>query len=173
MLVKSFASLLSAAAIAFVLAPPAWAQKVETIGAYTDWTAYKTRMAGKTLCYMASEPRKSEGKYKKRGRVYAMVSHRPSSKATDVVSIHAGYEFREDSKVTVTIGKRKFTLFTHGDTAWADNATDDKALVKALRAGSKMIVRGTSSRGTRTRDVYSLGGSTAAYKAIGKACGIK
>ena len=37
--------------------------------------------------------------------------------------------------------------------------------------GSKMVAVGTSSRGTKTKDTYSLSGFTKAYKAINKACG--
>jgi hypothetical protein len=36
-----------------------------------------------------------------------------------------------------------------------------------------MIITGFSSRGTKTIDTYSLSGFTAAYTAIGKACGVK
>lgn len=35
-----------------------------------------------------------------------------------------------------------------------------------------MVVRGTSTRGTRTADTYSLKGTGDAYKAISTACGL-
>jgi hypothetical protein len=35
------------------------------------------------------------------------------------------------------------------------------------------VVEGVSSRGTKTRDTYSLTGFGKMYQAIGKACGIK
>ena len=73
----------------------------------------------------------------------------------------------------MAIGKRTFQLFTNADTAWARNKKDDAALVRAMRAGSRMIVTGTSSRGTKTKDTYSLSGISAAHKAIGKACKVK
>ena len=37
--------------------------------------------------------------------------------------------------------------------------------------GAKMVVRGTSWRGTKTKDTYSLKGFTAAYKKINEICG--
>jgi hypothetical protein len=43
-------------------------------------------------------------------------------------------------------------------------------MVKGMRAGNAMIMEGTSSRDTKTRDTYSLGGFTAAHNAINKAC---
>ena len=39
--------------------------------------------------------------------------------------------------------------------------------------GARLVVKGTSSRGTKTTDTYSLKGFSAAFKAIGKACKVK
>ena len=50
------------------------------------------------------------------------------------------------------------------------DAAADKQLVQAMKAGSELIVKGTSGRGTATTDTYSLGGFTAAMAAIDKAC---
>lgn len=55
----------------------------------------------------------------------------------------------------------------------AVNSEEDRKLVKAMKAGSKMVVVGYSSRGTKTTDTYSLSGFTAAYNAISKACNTK
>ena len=75
---------------------------------------------------------------------------------------------------TVTIdAKKTFKLFSQGEFAWTVEVYDDKALVKAMRAGSKMVVKGTSSRGTLTTDSYSLSGFSAALKSINKACGVR
>jgi hypothetical protein len=43
-------------------------------------------------------------------------------------------------------------------------------LVDALKAGSKMVVKGTSRRGTNTIDEYSLAGISAALDSVAKAC---
>jgi hypothetical protein len=47
---------------------------------------------------------------------------------------------------------------------------DEPGFVAALKKGSKLVVHGTSSRGTKTTDTYSLSGVTAAMDAIDKAC---
>ena len=41
-----------------------------------------------------------------------------------------------------------------------------------MKKGNRMVVKGTSSRGTLTTDTFSLKGFTKAYGAIGKACGL-
>ena len=49
------------------------------------------------MCYIGSEPKKSRGKYKKRGGIYVLVTHRPAEKSTHVISIKAGYTYKETS----------------------------------------------------------------------------
>ncbi len=153
-----------------LFAPVPAAAAVKTLGTFQDWTAYQTSQGGKRICYMASPPKKDEGKYTKRGEILTMVTHRPASKSFNVVSIHAGYKYKKGSTAEVTIGGARFTLFTNAETAWANDSADDSALVKNMRAGAKMIVRGKSWRGTETKDTYSLLGFTAALRAINKAC---
>ncbi len=140
---------------------------------FADWSAFSEKDNGDTVCWIASQPKKSEGKYSQRGTPYVMVAHRPKEKAIGVVSINAGYTYRKNSRLSVNVGDSTFHLFTSADTAWAENYKDDTKLVRAMSRGSVMIVKGTSSRGTRTTDTYSLKGFTAAYKAITSACGIK
>jgi invasion protein IalB len=168
--------LLIAALAAFVpwllLATPAAAQAIERISDHRDWSAFRYKQDGETVCYMASTPKKAEGDYTDRGDVYAIVTHRPASNRIGEVSIDAGYAYKKDSSVRLKIGDQGWDLFTNGSSAWAPTATDDQAIVKAMRAGSSMIVKGTSSRGTLTTDTYSLLGFSKAYAAISKACGL-
>jgi len=161
-----------AVAALLALAAPAAAQGIKRLGDFGDWNAYTFTEKGKVACYMASMPKKSEGKYKKRGDVFAIVTHRPSEKRRDVVSVVAGYTYQKDSWVRVVIGTDTFRLFTQDDGAWAPDHEKDTALVAAMIKGRSMVVEGTSSRGTKTTDTYSLNGFTKAYQAINKACGL-
>ena len=143
---------------------------VDVIGVYQGWTAYQTGSGATKVCYMASKPTKDVVKYTARAEIYAMVTHRPGAKSFNVVSVHAGYRYKEGSTAEVSVGGNKFALFTHVETAWATDSADDKALVRTMRAGSKMIIRGRSWRDTATKDTYSLLGFTAAHQAINQAC---
>ena len=154
---------------ALLATTPADAQ-IKTLGTFQDWTAYQTAQGGKRICYITSTPKKDEGNYSKRGDILTVVTHRPASQSFNVVSIHAGYKYKKGSTAEVAIGGANFTLFTNAQTAWANDSADDKALVKNMRAGAKMIVRAKSWRGTDTKDTYSLLGFTAALRAINKAC---
>ncbi len=160
----------AALAAALLTALPAGAGFMDNFG---DWSAFADGEGKTRLCYMASAPTKAEGDYTKRGEMYALVTHRTADGSVGVVSIEAGYTYKTDSEVMVTIGDSTFSLFTDKGQAWARDRATDKALVDAMRAGATMVVKGTSSRGTLTTDTYSLNGFTAAYRAISKACGVK
>ncbi len=66
-------------------------------------------------------------------------------------------------------GRKKFSLFTLKDRAWAETPELDSKIVGAMKSGNKLVVSGTSSRGTKTEDIYSLFGFTASLKLIDKA----
>lgn len=151
---------------------PSLANNVPTeIGEYGDWVAYFYKEGKNTVCYMASTPKKDEGNYKKRGDIYAVVTHRPAEKSYNVVNFVAGYDYKLNSNVVVKIGTTTFnSLFTNGDNAWAPDAGTDKKLVDAMKRGQQMIVEGVSARGTKTKDTYSLRGFSNAYKAISAKC---
>lgn len=155
-----------------LLAAPALAQEPKSLGVFNDWEAVVFQEGGKQGCYITSLPTKKEGNYTSRDRTYALVTHRPADGTLDVVTIVAGYTYQDGSEVTVRIGGQNFKLFTNKDAAWAADAETDKRLVQAMIKGSDMIVEGVSSRGTKTKDTYSLTGFTKAYRAIGQACGV-
>ncbi|WP_199899689.1 invasion associated locus B family protein [Sneathiella glossodoripedis] len=141
-----------------------------SLGTFKDWNAYTWVEGGQKVCYMLSRPTKSLPTNVRRGDIYMMVTYRPKSRSKEEVSHITGYTYKNKSVVDVTIDKRKFKLATDNDVAWVPEGESDAKLIKAMRGGSRMIVKGTSSRGTLTTDTYSLQGFTAAHKQIRKSC---
>lgn len=149
----------------------AFAAAPQLIGEYDDWSAYVYKEGKNNVCYMASTPQKSEGKYTKRGDVYLVITHRPADKSFDVVNFVAGYTYKNDAKVIVKIGKDMISdFFVESDKAWTMNAGVDKKLVEAMKKGERLIIDGTSVKGTVTKDTYSLKGFSSAYRAISAKC---
>ena len=149
------------------------AEAPKVLGEYGDWTAYYYRDNSGPVCYMASAPKKDEGKYTSRGDIYVVVTHRPNEKSYDVITVNAGYTYKQASAVKIKIGAQTFgedDLFTNGGKAWAVSADTDKKIVNAMKRGIRMIIVGTSSKGTLTKDTYSLDGFSSAYKAISNKC---
>jgi Invasion associated locus B (IalB) protein len=160
--------------IAVVLTPlfglAALAQTPQFLGSHRDWNVYAFTEDSQKICYMASEPKKQEGDYTRRGDPAVLVTRRPAPKVVDEVSVQPGYSYLEGSEVEVKIGGSTFSLFTRGEHAWTKSEDADQALITAMKRGNDMTVRGTSSRRTYSLDTYSLLGFTAAYDAMVEAC---
>lgn len=155
------------------LSAQVYAAKPKKISQSGDWTSYVLMEGSSKVCYMVSKPIKAEGNYTRRGEIFALITHRPSDNTKDVFSYITGYTYKTGSDATVTIDGKKYILFTQDETAWTPDAAADSRLANAIQKGSKMVVRGTSSRGTKTTDTYSLKGSGDAYKAITQECGLR
>ncbi len=155
----------------FLLQSYVLAEDYTTLGTYGDWQSMYWNTEEGLVCTMISSPIKEEGKYSKRGQVYAQIAKNKGSKELGVVYFEAGYSFKEKSKVSVNIdSKHTFNLVTDKQVAWTSTTDDDNLLIKYMKLGTKMVVKGVSSRGTNTIDTYSLKGFIAAYKAMNKIC---
>jgi hypothetical protein len=134
--------------------------KPTLLGQYGDWGAYTASPGGKKICFAIAKPSSSETNPSNRPRnpVYMFISSRPADKVSNEVSIIIGYPFKSSGEATLEVGSTSFTLYTQQDGAWIKNAADEAHLVDAMRAGQSAVVKGTSSKGTRTTDVFSLKG---------------
>ena len=150
--------------------PGAAAQTPEFLGTFRDWNVYAFSENGQRICYMASEPKKQEGNYTRRGNPAVLITRRPAPQPVDEVSVQPGYSYLDQSEVEVRVGERRFNLFTRGEHAWTKSEDADQALINAMKRGTDMTVRGTSFKNTYSLDTYSLLGFTAAYEAMLEAC---
>ena len=126
-------------------------------------------------CWVVSEPieventRDGEPVTVNRGDILAFVSYWPEQSRFGEVSFAGGYPFAEDS-VRVEIGEASFEMFREGETAWALSAEADREIIEAMRAGSQAVFFGQSTRGTDTRDTFSLEGFSAAIADAEERC---
>ncbi|MBR5129738.1 MAG: invasion associated locus B family protein [Alphaproteobacteria bacterium] len=142
------------------------------LGTFGTWTSYVFHDGTGKVCYMAAQPIESKGKYTSRDDVFLTITHRSAEKTYDVVSMTAGFTYQKSSKPSIRIDKKKaITLIPVADMAWAKDDKTDAALVKDMIAGSNAYVNGTSKRGTKITDTFSLKGFSKAYNAINEACG--
>lgn len=147
---------------------------LKNLGTFGEWTAYSYGGENSRICYVATQPTKSAGKYSKRDDVFLMITHRPNEQAFNVVNTVAGYTYKKGSKPTLTIDNKKaIALVSHEDTAWAKDSKTDDLLVEQMKAGSVGVLKGTSKRGTNTTDTFSFKGFSKAYEKINEACGRK
>ena len=171
---KSIPACIRVAVLFLVLLPAAGstalAQDKKLLGRFGEWEAFTQGSGAGKVCYMVSKPQDASLR-SRRGDIFFLVNHWPGRKEFNVVQVDIGYTFKDRSEVEVTVGNKTWKLFTRDDNAWTYKLQDDADLVAALRKGSRMIVKGMSSRGNPTTDKYSLRGTSSAHDAIDKACG--
>jgi Invasion associated locus B (IalB) protein len=146
--------------------------KPTLLGQYGDWGAYTASPGGKKICFAIAKPSSSETSPPNRPRnpSYMFISSRPADKVSNEVSLIIGYPFKPSSEATVDIGSTSFALYTQQDGAWIKNATEEAHMVDAMRAGQSAVVKGTSAKGTRTTDTFSLRGLAQALDRTDQDC---
>jgi len=143
-------------------------QSTNRVAAKTDWSVFVED--NPTECWSVATPKESvntrDGRSvsPKRSQILLMVFYRPSAEAKGQVAFTGGYPFRSGSTVNMNIKGSEFELFTEGEWAWPATTADDAKIVTAMKRGAEAIVTGISSRGTTTKDTFSLLGFTAAVE---------
>jgi hypothetical protein len=139
---------------------------------FGDWGAYTASPGGKKVCFAIAKPATSETEPpgKSRNPPYMFISSRPAEKVTDEISIIIGYPFKPNSEATVAIGSTSFALYTQQDGAWIKNSAEEANLIAAMRTGHNAVLKGTSAKGTRSTDVFSLKGLAEAIDRFDQEC---
>jgi len=150
------------------------AEKPNLIGTFKDWHVYSVGKGKNRNCYALTMPKEMNPANVNRDEVFFLISSWPANKTVNQPSIVPGYQYGPNTKAQVQVGSDKFAFFTKNDGgtggAWMEALPDEKKLVAAMRAGSSMVVTGTSARGTLTTDDYSLAGFSAALEKLATAC---
>ena len=153
---------------------PVHAEQPTLLGASRDWTAFQANTADGKVCYALSRPVQSTPKKTARDPIFVLISTWPNRNVRDELQIIPGYVYRDGELVTAQVGRQKTEFFTRNDSksgsAWVKEPADEIALVAAMRGGSSLTVSGTSKRGTRTVDTYSLSGIGTALDRAHDAC---
>ena len=106
---------------------------------------------------------------KKRGSFYVLVYKNIGNPET-VVQIEAGYNYKVPSDIIVNIDNGEYKFYTTEDVPTAAWTEEDNKVIFAMKKGLELKVRGESSRGTITNDIYTLNGFTAAYNKLTEEC---
>jgi hypothetical protein len=170
---KSFVGLITALAVSGYGAS-AQEQSNNRVAAKTDWSVFVEDNPKE--CWGVSVPTETvntrDGRVvaANRGQILLMVFYRPGSDAAGQVAFTGGYPFKSGSQVTVNISGNEFSLFTDGEWAWPASPAEDSKIVASMKRGADAVVTGVSSRGTTTKDTFSLLGFTAAVEDAEKRC---
>jgi hypothetical protein len=162
----SLARAAAGALILMSLSSPAWAQSVRLIGDFRDWSAYSASEGAGALCFALSKPTSVSPTPDGYTEAYLYLTTRPGEGVRNEFNLVAGYTFAPDSLAQVRISGVSFDLFTEADAAWLLDSSQADALASAMRAGSTLEVDGTSDKGIKVTQLFSLSGATAASRAV-------
>ncbi|MEM6617663.1 MAG: invasion associated locus B family protein [Pseudomonadota bacterium] len=149
-------------------------ESTNRVAANTDWSVFVEQEP--TECWGVSAPKDTvntrDGRVVavRRGDILLFVTFRPSDEVQGEVSFTGGYPFAQGSTVTLEIDDASFELFTYGEWAWPATAGDDAKITTSMKRGTNAILTARSSRGTVTKDTFSLLGFTAALDEAERRC---
>lgn len=151
-----------------MLATPAQAET--NLGTFTNWTAWEDSDPNGKICYISAKPSDWQPRNVNRDPIHFLVTHQKGSKVHNEVSTIIGYPFDTAITATATVDGKSYDMITDKSHAWLAAEADNNLFVTAMKAGTELVMVGTSKRGTRTTDTYSLKGVTAAMAKIDSAC---
>ena len=142
------------------------------LGQYGTWGAYAATPNGKKVCFALAKPSSSKTNPPNRPRdpAYAFVSTRPAEKVSNEVSVMIGYALKPGSELTLEVGGASYAMYTQGDGLWIKNAAEEERMVEAMRKSADVVVKGVSTKGTETTDVFSLKGLSQALDRVAQDC---
>lgn len=165
-----------AGALLAVTATGAAAQEESTnqVAANTAWSVFEDNDPRE--CWAVSSPTETvntkDGRVVavRRGDILLMTFYRPDAGVDGQLTFTGGYPFASGSTVNLNVGDTEFELFTEGEWAWPASTADDAKIIAALKRGTDAVLTARSSRGTTTKDTFSLLGFTAAVEEAEKRC---
>ncbi len=144
------------------------------VAAETDWAVFQGNEPKE--CWAVTAPKETvntrDGRVVsvRRGDILLFVTYRPEQNITSEISFTGGYPFADGSTATLEIAGSTFELFTEGEYAWPATPADDQKIVTAIKRGSDAVITARSSRGTETKDTFSLLGATSMIEEAEKLC---
>jgi len=165
-----------AVAIVALTAGSACAQDTSTnqVATNTAWSVFED--TDPRECWAVSAPTETvntrDGRVVavRRGDILLMTFFRPAAEVQGQITFTGGYPFAEGSTVNMKIGDDEFELFTEGEWAWPATTEDDARILAAMKRGIDAVLTARSTRGTQTKDTFSLLGYTAAVEEAEKRC---
>lgn len=172
----SFKAFGIAGALLAMVASGATAQEESTnqVAAKTAWSVFED--ADPKECWAVSSPTETvntkDGRVVavRRGDILLMTFFRPGAGVQGQITFTGGYPFAGGSTVNINIGGSEFEMFTEGEWAWPASAADDAKIIAAMKRGADAVLTARSSRGTITKDTFSLLGYTAALEEAENRC---
>jgi hypothetical protein len=160
-------------------------QSTNRVGGQTDWSVFVEDDPKE--CWGVSAPKETVNTRGgrvvavNRGDILLFVFFRPGAEVNGQVTFTGGYPFAAGSTVNLNIDGTEFELTTIGaddpntpgderEWAWPASAAEDARIIAAMKRGREATLTGQSTRGTTTKDTFSLLGFTHTVEDAEKRC---
>ncbi|MDB5562004.1 MAG: hypothetical protein JWN11_1422 [Hyphomicrobiales bacterium] len=162
-----FAAVLAGSGLA---AGTASAQAVKSLGDFRNWSSYSASDGSGALCFAVSKPTDVTPTPDGYTQAFLYLTHRAAENVNNELNLVAGFTFAPDTPATLSVGGQSFALFTQNDAAWLQDPSQSDNLAGVMRAGTSVVVEGSTDKGIKVTETFSLSGATAASKAISGNC---
>ncbi len=138
---------------------------------FYQWTIYEIGEGEleEKKCYMMMRPIKSQTDQDFRDEPYIMIT-RYQNRRIEELSISAGFEYKLNSKILISVDESRFQLPTNEDKAWSQNKDTDVYIIQKMLKSGTVKVRADSSIGTFAIDEYSTKGIAKSYSRLRTIC---
>ena len=167
--------ILTGVALTFA-ALPAAAEPATLLGVFGKWTALSTGAGSGMTCFVRSEPTATRPASVKRlkDKTYLLVSDWPSRRIKGEPQVVYGYQAKENGAAALGVGPDRFIFFMRNSgkdgQGWLLSLNDNQRLIDAMRGGVSAVTSGTTPKGVKTIDTYSLQGFGEALDKVHAAC---
>ena len=135
----------------------------ETIGVHHGWAAF--RDSAPRRCFAIARPAGARPS----NPGFASIARWPGA-ARPQFHARLSRQKRSDSRVTLSIGERRFALIAGPQAVWAPDPATDAALLAAMRGQRSMSIESLNANGRPFADTYPLAGAATAIDAAVLAC---
>ena len=172
--------ILAGAAMALVAGQAFAQQSTNRVSVKTDWSVFVEREAtgsgGFAGCWGVTAPKNTVNTRDgatvsvRRGDIRLMVFYTLQDQGAGQVTFTGGYPFAPGSTAELNVDGTQYEMSTDGELAWPTTPGQEPAIIAAMKRGAEAVITARSSRGTITRDTFSLSGFTAAADEAKRQC---
>ena len=139
------------------------------LGKFDNWSAYTATAKGSRICFaLTTSPKLNTANG---GRVYAMVTTRPSDKVINEVSILTDYKVMDGGDLSLLeVGGETYAMWGTGNGHWIKNPSEQSRLIDTMRVSTDIALKGRAAEGSAKNEAYSLRGFAQALDRANREC---
>ena len=153
----------------YFVASTSFANTPKSSGKYKNWESFTMMTDKGKVCFAQTIPLERSPKNLKREPSRLFVTFRKVDKIKNEISVTSGHDYKTSS-VTAKSGKNDFSLFSKGNFAWILDGEEEFNLIKTMKKASRLSITAKTTKGSQTKDLYSMMGFTKAYNTARKSC---